>query len=97
MKRATITEAKNGLSAVLEQVRKGETVLILDRGQAVARLEPVVPSDDPEGWTSRLQRSGIVRIAERKLPRSFLDTPPSSPRRGTTALAVLLEERNEGR
>ena len=39
MKRATITETKNQLSAVLDSVRNGETVLILDRGRPIARMK----------------------------------------------------------
>ena len=38
MKTATITEIKNGLSAIIDQVRAGESVLITDRGLVVARL-----------------------------------------------------------
>jgi hypothetical protein len=32
MKKATITEAKNQLSALIDQVRHGETIVITDRG-----------------------------------------------------------------
>ena len=41
MKRASITEAKNGLSALIDGLRHGAGVLIVDRGRPVARLEPV--------------------------------------------------------
>ena len=41
MKTATITEAKNGLSALIDRVRAGESVLILDRGVPIARIEPI--------------------------------------------------------
>ena len=40
MQRATITEAKDGLSKLLDRVKAGETILIMDRGVPVARLEP---------------------------------------------------------
>ncbi len=50
MKRATLTETKNNLSALVDQVRHGETILILDRGRPVARLECVLgDAEDPEG------------------------------------------------
>ena len=39
MKTATISEVKNRLSAYLRAVRAGETVLILDRDQPVARAK----------------------------------------------------------
>lgn len=41
MIRANISELRNGLSAYLRTVRRGESVLILDRDVPVARLTPV--------------------------------------------------------
>ena len=40
MKTATITQTKNGLSALLDRVQHGETIVITDRSRPVARLEP---------------------------------------------------------
>ena len=40
MKSASVSEAKNGLSALLDEVRRGETVLITHHGRPVARIEP---------------------------------------------------------
>ena len=42
MKKASLTETKNSLSALVDQVRHGETVLIFDRGRAVAKLISVL-------------------------------------------------------
>ena len=41
MKTATLTEAKNRFGSLIDLVRGGETITILDRGVPVARLEPV--------------------------------------------------------
>ena len=38
MQRATVSELKSRLSAYLKKVRAGETVLILDRNQPVAKI-----------------------------------------------------------
>ena len=38
MKTASITEAKNQLSALIDQVRNGDTIVITDRGRPVAQL-----------------------------------------------------------
>jgi prevent-host-death family protein len=95
MKTASISEAKNGLSALLDQVRAGETILILDRGTPVARLEPV-KSD--EGRVARLVRAGLVRPPKRPgAPSPLLAEPPPGRPGGTGVLAKLLEERREGR
>jgi prevent-host-death family protein len=45
MKTASISEAKNRLSAYIDPVRRGETVQITDRGNPVARLVPLEAGD----------------------------------------------------
>jgi prevent-host-death family protein len=40
MKVAGIREARQNLSALIEEVRKGHEITITDRGRAVARLVP---------------------------------------------------------
>lgn len=40
MKRASVTQAKNGLSALLREVERGERVLITSRGRPIAILAP---------------------------------------------------------
>jgi prevent-host-death family protein len=42
MKTAGIREARQNLSALLEEVRNGREVVITDRGRVVARLVPPV-------------------------------------------------------
>ncbi len=96
MKRATVTEAKNGLSALLDRVKAGETVLITDRGVPVARLEPVVSNDDDEGRLARLERAGIIRRGSGDF-RQLLKTPPVRTIDGSSVVELLLEERRSGR
>jgi prevent-host-death family protein len=97
MKTATITEAKNGLSALLDRVRAGETVLILDRGVPVARLEPVTrDSATQDGRLERLERAGLARRPIRPLPSDFLTRPRPKSRPGPTLVDAVLEERREG-
>jgi len=58
MKRASITEAKNNLSALIDGLKGGASVLIVDRGRPVARLEPVIErGEDQEGRLSRAARA----------------------------------------
>jgi prevent-host-death family protein len=96
MKTASITEAKNNLSALIDGLKGGSPVLILDRGRPVARLEPVNGLDD-DGRLARLIRDGLVRPARRKLDPSFFTAELPRPAGGESALAALLEERREGR
>ena len=97
MRTATITEAKNRLSALIDRVRHGETVVITDRGRPVARIESVVTdaAADPAGRLARLERRGLLRragTAPAKTPRPF-----SRGARVSGALDLLLEERQAGR
>jgi prevent-host-death family protein len=95
MRVASITEAKNTLSALIARVRAGESVLILDRGVPVARLEPVVGT--PEGRTERLERVGVIRRGRGRPPtlEQLADGRPSLPP-GESLVDAVLEERREG-
>jgi prevent-host-death family protein len=99
MKRASITEAKNRLSALIDGLKGGSSVLIVDRGRPVARLEPVVGGrePDPEGQLSRLVREGVVRPSRGSLSRELFTDQPPRPKGGASAVRALLEERREGR
>jgi prevent-host-death family protein len=97
MKTATITEAKNGLSALLDQVKGGESVLITDRGIPVARIEPVRAPDDPTGRMERLVRAGIIHPGSGTLPAGFPSGPTVTVSKGLSVVAALIEERRSGR
>jgi prevent-host-death family protein len=97
MKTATITEAKNGLSALIDRVRSGDTVLLLDRGVPVARLEPVIDHPDPSGRLRRLERSGAVHAGSGASPLDVLRVPPPAIDEGASATSALLDERRSGR
>src|SRR5437867_13184226 len=99
MKKATITEAKNQLSALIDRVRHGETVVITDRGRPVARLVSALTgaTEDPEGRLARLERRGGLRRASAPPPRALIAKKLPKQRRPSGVLAALLEERREGR
>lgn len=100
MKTATITQAKNGLSALLDRVRHGETIVITNRSRPVARLEPVAAaeSDGPdEGRLARLERAGLMRRGRKGPNQEILRTDPPRPQRGADILAALVDERRSGR
>jgi prevent-host-death family protein len=99
MKKVSITEAKNGLSALLDGLKGGSRVLIVDRGRPVARLEPIASSDevDQDGRLSRLVRDGIVRAGRGTLPGALFSDEPPRPQRDASVVAGLIAERREGR
>ena len=99
MKKASVTDAKNNLSALIAGLKGGSPVLIVDRGRPVARLEAANGDAHAEhdGRLAHLVRDGIVRPARVPLPKSFLATPPPRPKRGASAVRAVLDERREGR
>jgi prevent-host-death family protein len=99
MRVASITEAKNTLSALLDRVRAGQSVLIVDRGVPVARLEPVPATGESSDAArlARLERAGLVRRGTAPPPLALIASPPPRPRKGASAVEALLEERRTGR
>jgi prevent-host-death family protein len=99
MKRASITEAKNGLSALLDRVRHGETVIIEDRGVPVAQLGPVGGRGGgrDQDRLARLERQGVVRPITSAAPSRRVLTPPPRPRKPIALSRLVILERREGR
>lgn len=99
MKTATLTETKNQLSALIDRVRHGETILILDRGRPVARLASVLAEDGeaPEGRVARLERQGILRRAQDTNRDDLFRQPLPRAQGSASILDALLEERRSGR
>lgn len=92
MKRATITETKNRLSALIDAVKEGETILILDRGRPVAKLVPVLDREaDDDARLAALEKAGLVRRATRPAPHKLPPSIKLPP--GVSVLEALLEER----
>lgn len=99
MKRASITQTKNHLSALIDAVRQGESVLILDRGKPVARLEPVCAGDvgAPRGYLTQLERQGIIRQGRIKPARLILSDRPPKAKKGASIINALLANREDER
>ncbi len=100
MKQSSVTETKNGLSAILEQVKAGETFLITEHGKPVARLEPVKSNENrttEEAALGDLERRGVVLQGKGRVRKELLDQPAVKLPRGVSVLEALLEERRSGR
>lgn len=99
MKTATVSQTKNSLSALLDKVLSGESVLITNRSRPIA-LEPVASAEQPgpdEGRLARLERAGVIRRGRRGRLEEILRVAPPLPEAGGDVLAVLLDERRRGR
>ena len=83
MKRVSVSEAKNNLSALLNQVRHGETVLVTHRGEPIAQIRPWAPGE-------------LTDEAAAKLVQQDLADPPQAPLELATFLAAPLPRLPEG-
>ncbi len=68
MRTAGIREARQNLSALLDEVKKGREVVITERGRPVAKL---VPADRPRG-------RGVPNLAAFRRRMPMLDPPASA-------------------
>ena len=96
MKTATISETKNNLSRLLVRVKRGESVLILERDRPIARIVPVEAAQGTEDERlAELERRGVLRRAPsgplKKLP------PPIRLPQGVSLLEALLQDREQAR
>jgi prevent-host-death family protein len=93
MKTASVSHTRNHLSALLDQVRQGETVVITDHDRPVARITSIEATDVSSGL-GLLERKGVVRRGTgRRCPLAR----PLLPAGKVSAVALLLEERAQGR
>jgi prevent-host-death family protein len=101
MKRATISQTKNNLSALLKHVKRGEEVLILERETPIAKIVPVerVARRDLASLLADLERRGIVRTGRRKADPELTRKlgPPPKARSGADIVAALLADREDSR
>ena len=95
MKQAKIANLKDNLSRYLEHVRRGGSVLVLDRDRPVARLVPL-PHDGAYGASerlARLERQGLIRRGTGRSSATAASKPVRLP---GGVLRGLLEERERG-
>ena len=91
----SISELKNKLSAYVDKARRGETVLVLDRGVPVAQLAPATDLPDDER-IARLVRKGIVRPGRGMIPDDFFERPRPKLPDGVSIVDAVIAEREEG-
>ncbi len=76
-------------------MRAGESVLILDRNRAVARLVGVAAQGAGDDRLARLESEGLLRRATGPIPKELLEEPPAKP--GKSVLEALIEGRRSDR
>ena len=99
MRRASVSEAKNALSGLLSDVRRGEAVLITHRGKPVARIEPCRADDlGSDQAAADLVRRGVAAPPRTPLDvERFLKAPLARLTGGASASELIVAERRDGR
>ncbi len=95
MEKVTLPKIQEQLSAYIEKVRAGHSILIVDGGLPIARLEPVEGADHPDDRLTRLERAGPLRRSTWPVPTVLLRK--AAPRAKQSVVQALLEERRETR
>lgn len=96
MRTVGIRELKNQLSDYVRQVRAGETILVTDRGEVVAEINPPGRREEdpslPPGLLE-MARKGLVRLGGKNDPSAYPRMPALM---SAEEIAELLnEERGE--
>ncbi len=95
MRRASVSEAKDGLSGLLSEVRRGEVVLITHRGRPVARIEPChVDGPEAEHAVAEIVGRGVAAPPRTPLDvERFLGAPVVRLTEGASASEIIVAER----
>jgi prevent-host-death family protein len=93
---AQVSELKAGLSAYLARVKRGEEVMITERGEFIAKIVPIERHTGDE-WERiyQLAREGRIRLGTGHIPEDFW-TMPRPPVTGASAVDAVLADREEG-
>lgn len=97
MKKASVSRAKDQLSALIKQVHSGESVVITDRGVPVAELVPVRMGTGVPPRILGLAQEGLARLPEMAPDAAWLELPRPVPAPGRAAADILVDERRSGR
>lgn len=95
MQTASLTDAKNRLSELVERARAGERIRILVRGEPAADLVPARPVSNlgDDEHLAGLERRGIIRRGTGVVPLLLREPGPTV--RGTPASDALVADRDE--
>ena len=92
MKKVGCREFKNRQGHYLSRVRKGETIILTDRGKPIAQLAPVPKSASMtlDELLDKLEGQGHLRRAKRGKLSPFKPVPA----RGKPASRIIIEDRD---
>jgi prevent-host-death family protein len=96
MTKVGVARLKAQLSRYLDVAKRGEDVVITERGRPVAKLVALRGTDRADSRRERLARAGLLVLGTGRLPGS-LRKQPRGPLVGDAVLRALMEERADSR
>ncbi|MFN2399569.1 MAG: type II toxin-antitoxin system Phd/YefM family antitoxin [Gemmatimonadaceae bacterium] len=95
MRAVGVRELKNRLSEYLRAVRRGDQILVTDRGEIVAELRPPGLGQSPVPYPALLGlvHSGSARLGTPNVPQVYPRLPPRLP--DGEVFRLLEEERGD--
>jgi prevent-host-death family protein len=88
-------ELKTRLGTYLDQVKRGATIIVTDRGQPVAELRPIAePEDRLESVLRQMEAEGLVTRPSKRgglTPFEPIKLPPGTP----SIVEAISEDREE--
>ena len=92
MRKIGTREFKNRIGRYLASVKRGQSLLITSRGQAVAKVSPPDPeeptSDSIQARLRELEAQGLIRLA-----KGTMKPFKAVPSRGKLASEMIIEDR----
>lgn len=98
MKIVSVGEAKNNFRALLTEVRRGETVLVTNRGKPIAQIMPCAPDELTDEAAGELVQQNIADPPQATLDMAtFLAKPLTRLPEGCSAIRLITVERDGNR
>ncbi len=91
-KSVAVSDLKAHLSAYLRTVKRGESLMVTERGKPIATLRPSEVADEE---LASLAAAGLVRLGTGVVPEEFWALPFPEDKESSVRKAVL-EERESG-
>lgn len=91
---AKIAQIKNHLSQYLQKVRMGETILVYDRNEPVAKIEMIKHSSHSNlSHLHDLGKKGIIKIGRNNFKKDFFIEKLPELKGGISLTQELIQER----
>lgn len=87
-----VRELKSGLSAYLRRVRQGQSLVVTDRGEPIAEINPIKADTGIETRLLKLAAEGRVTLPVRNALKPF---KPIRIRGGKLLSTVIIEDRED--